>query len=211
MGTAICGVLSLSFAWTVPSGTISSSTRRVVCAPLSATEDEDAAGGQTPIPKDTPPTLLELQNGKPPVSTDVAGLIRSRRIERLSGTDVDSFVVDEVKETIIKESSKTKLPDFAEYVASRNGEEEEVYRPKRRLKSDNSEEENSGNIRVDRILLKELRKVTTEPKKGDFFEYGIGGLVKKSVYACIAFAVLWEIYINSPFFERALPPAPIIF
>jgi len=42
----------------------------------------------------------------------------------------------------------------------------------------------------------------------DGFDYGVGGIVKKAVYALGAAAILWEVYINSPLFERqAEPPA----
>ena len=43
----------------------------------------------------------------------------------------------------------------------------------------------------------------------DSFDYGIGGIVKKAVYATAFAAVIWEVYINSPFFERAAPPPAV--
>ena len=39
----------------------------------------------------------------------------------------------------------------------------------------------------------------------DAFDYGIGALVKNAVYIIGAVFVAWEIFINSPFFERKLP------
>ena len=41
------------------------------------------------------------------------------------------------------------------------------------------------------------------------FDYGVGGIVKKAVYATAFAAVIWEVYINSPFFERAAPPPAV--
>jgi hypothetical protein len=43
----------------------------------------------------------------------------------------------------------------------------------------------------------------------DSFDYGVGGIVKKAVYATAFAAVIWEVYINSPFFERAAPPPAV--
>ncbi|CAH0375146.1 unnamed protein product [Pelagomonas calceolata] len=43
----------------------------------------------------------------------------------------------------------------------------------------------------------------------DSFDYGVGGIVKKAVYATAFAAVVWEVYINSPFFERAAPPPAV--
>jgi hypothetical protein len=43
----------------------------------------------------------------------------------------------------------------------------------------------------------------------DSFDYGVGGIVKKAVYATAFAAVTWEVYINSPFFERAAPPPAV--
>ena len=39
----------------------------------------------------------------------------------------------------------------------------------------------------------------------DFFDKGIGLLVKKSVYACCVLLVLWEVYLSSPAFDRKAP------
>ena len=43
----------------------------------------------------------------------------------------------------------------------------------------------------------------------DVFDYGIGGIVKKSVYFVAAAAFAFDIYINSPLFDRKAPP-PIV-
>ena len=43
----------------------------------------------------------------------------------------------------------------------------------------------------------------------DTFDYGVGGVVKKAVYGLAFAAVVWEVYINSPLFERAAPPPAV--
>ena len=40
----------------------------------------------------------------------------------------------------------------------------------------------------------------------DTFDYGLGGIVKSSVFFVSGLAIVWEIYINSPLFERAAEP-----
>ncbi|KAG5179872.1 hypothetical protein JKP88DRAFT_241833 [Tribonema minus] len=163
-------------------------------------DDEGFAETERPV---TPPSLDELQRGKPTPSTDLPGLLRDRRIGRLSGVDVDRFIEDEAEQPI-----GTNLPDLSEYLEARQqfvGDEsdEEYYR----IQRPGQEEES-----INKALLKGLRKTATEPKRSsDWFDYGLGGLVKRSVYFLGFLAVLWEIYLNSPFFERALPPAPVVF
>jgi len=36
-------------------------------------------------------------------------------------------------------------------------------------------------------------------------------ILENSTWVCIGLLVLWEIYLNSPFFERAAPMAPIVY
>lgn len=43
----------------------------------------------------------------------------------------------------------------------------------------------------------------------DAFDYGVGGLIKQTVYILAAALVIFDLYINSPFFQRAAPP-PIV-
>ena len=46
---------------------------------------------------------------------------------------------------------------------------------------------------------------TTSSQVSDAFDYGVGGYVKSGIYVFGACLVFWEIFINSPFFERKLP------
>eukprot|EP00633_Aureoumbra_lagunensis_P007208 CAMPEP_0197314058 /NCGR_PEP_ID=MMETSP0891-20130614/31911_1 /TAXON_ID=44058 ORGANISM="Aureoumbra lagunensis, Strain CCMP1510" /NCGR_SAMPLE_ID=MMETSP0891 /ASSEMBLY_ACC=CAM_ASM_000534 /LENGTH=174 /DNA_ID=CAMNT_0042802307 /DNA_START=1 /DNA_END=525 /DNA_ORIENTATION=- len=43
----------------------------------------------------------------------------------------------------------------------------------------------------------------------DAFDYGFGNLVKQTVYLLAGALIIFDIYINSPFFERAAP-SPVI-
>jgi hypothetical protein len=155
------------------------------------------------------PSLEEIQRGKPAAAAGLEDVLRARRIGRLTGQDVEVYVEDDAGK-----ATPNKLPDFAEFTAERErrlmeGGAEAVKPPTRSSKT--SESGSSSSKSPLKGLFQEARKVTTEPKKSsDYFDYGVGGLVKKSVYACCLIAVAWEIYLNV-FFERALPPAPLIF
>mmetsp|Transcript_4782 Transcript_4782/g.12354 ORF Transcript_4782/g.12354 Transcript_4782/m.12354 type:complete len:186 (+) Transcript_4782:25-582(+) len=40
----------------------------------------------------------------------------------------------------------------------------------------------------------------------DAFDYGVGGLIKQTVFILSAALIVFDLYLNSPFFERAAPP-----
>jgi hypothetical protein len=191
-----------------------SSTLGSTCAKHSCTRLQ-AGGDSNEEPDslaDEPfPSLEEIQRGKPAAAADLEDVLRARRIGRLTGQDVEVYVEDDTGK-----ATPNKLPDFAEFTAERErrlmeGGTEAVKPPTRSGKTASEKSGSSSSKSPLKGLFQEARKVTTEPKKSsDYFDYGVGGLVKKSVYACCLIAVAWEIYLNV-FFERALPPAPLIF
>jgi hypothetical protein len=195
------------FVNTLPTTSSTFGTCVKVCTRLHAGEDsnEELDASDEPFP-----SLEEIQRGKPAAATDLEGVLRARRIGRLTGQDAEVYIEDDTGK-----ATPNKLPDFAEFTAERErrlleGGVEAVKPPTRSSKAA-SESSSSSSTSPFKSLLQEARKVTTEPKKSsDYFDYGVGGLVKKSVYACCLIAVAWEIYLNV-FFERALPPAPLIF
>ncbi|CAM9434427.1 unnamed protein product [Phaeothamnion confervicola] len=120
-------------------------------------------------------------------SVSLKDLLRDHRVSRLEG---GPLVEDEVE--------GDRLPDL--FSVGRRGDG--------RYSGDSA----GGPSSPVKPLLREVRRRATEPSNGmDYFDYGLGGLVKLSVYGFIVLAILWELYLNSPFFERALPPAPIVF
>ena len=78
-----------------------------------------------------------------------------------------------------------------------------------------------GGKRLDDILKE--RKKQKQPAKSfvddnfgerpddpnDTFDYGVGNLVKQTIYALAAALVAFDIYLNSPLFERKAPP-PVV-
>jgi hypothetical protein len=59
--------------------------------------------------------------------------------------------------------------------------------------------------------LQGLRAKIAPPKPANaknsdaFFDYGVGLATKNAVYTLVAVSILWEVFINSPFFERKSP------
>jgi hypothetical protein len=127
-------------------------------------------------------------------------LLRRRRIDKLGTTDADQFVVDEVAE-------EKRLPSLSELSAKKNSDNEG-------FTSSDLVSEDEVDDAVVSSLLRSLRKTSSEQPSSvssDWFDYGFGRIVKSSVYFCILAAILWEVYLNSPFFERHMPLAPIVF
>ncbi|KAJ1459976.1 hypothetical protein M885DRAFT_510476 [Pelagophyceae sp. CCMP2097] len=111
---------------------------------------------------------------------------------------LDAFIVDEPGNSLLptRESVDKKR---GESIDKKRRKEDAI------LKAETEKMSLEGNFKALRERAAKLGgKAPQDPT--DAFDYGIGGLVKKSVYATAAILVAWEIYLNSPAFERAAPP-----
>jgi len=131
---------------------------------------------------------------------EVDALVRKRKVTKIfrDGPDLETFIVEE--------SSDVELPSFEDTLAKKGGPSTpSAARPAPVQAAPEEEEPLVGEVLrgIQEALFPAESK---NPKPSDdFFDMGLGLLVKRSVYACAAAAFLWEIYINSPMFGRKLP------
>lgn len=78
-------------------------------------------------------------------------------------------------------------------------------RPKKRIRQEDEDKITLAKLRRDVELLGGTRP--DDPS--DAFDYGIGGLIKQTVLVLSGALIAFDIYLNSPFFERAAPP-PVV-
>lgn len=110
-------------------------------------------------------------------------------------------------------SNAEPLPSLSDFVRSGSGKEEPLGKKKARAQE------------------RRASAMATEPEEGGggffsnlpFFGGGNGTdgdadkkveplkLLESGTWACIYILVAWEVYLNSPFFERAAPMAPIVY
>lgn len=126
----------------------------------------------------------QLSTGKKDVDSGVNSLLRDRKAEKYNeDIEIEQFIVNDISPT-------TKLPDFEE-VAKKEKEEQE-----------------SGILDIVEGFLPQ--KVTEGSNSMDFFEKGgVGSIIKNTIYAFSIGLVLWDVYINSPLFERMSAPMSI--
>ena len=104
------------------------------------------------------------------------------------------------------------MPDFDEVKARRAARSTEEGVPERSDKklagAPASPEEEAPVERVVKLIGAILNPPVAPEKaraSDDFFDKGLGLLVKKSVYACCVLLVLWEVYLSSTAFDRNAP------
>eukprot|EP00613_Pedinella_sp_CCMP2098_P004793 CAMPEP_0171606076 /NCGR_PEP_ID=MMETSP0990-20121206/7552_1 /TAXON_ID=483369 /ORGANISM="non described non described, Strain CCMP2098" /LENGTH=168 /DNA_ID=CAMNT_0012168853 /DNA_START=240 /DNA_END=746 /DNA_ORIENTATION=+ len=120
---------------------------------------------------------------------EAAAFIRSSRNIGRNELDLDQFIVEE--------DSNKDLPDF---VKSTRGLDAK--------KDGNEDQEAPADLST---ILEGVGRIINPPKtenskpSEDFFDRGLGLLVKNSVFACAAALIFWEFYIASPLFSRELP------
>jgi len=143
---------------------------------------------------------------------DAVGNVSTKDLLRSRNRELEQkFVVDEVN---------TQVPSLAEYTSKRGGRRSSVStqgtmgkkaaraeaRRNAAIEAENANSEAEGNALNDMLsILPFVDK--TEPGK----EKSAIKILEEGTWACIYILVGWEIYINSPFFDRAAPLSPAVF
>lgn len=69
----------------------------------------------------------------------------------------------------------------------------------------------NSSLRSEKNPIEKLRSLVTKPSSDETKEVNYLKLLENGTWAGIGALFLWEIYINSPLFDRAAPMAPIVY
>lgn len=170
---------------------------------LSSTLAEEVGGNVEGLDEDT---ILEAMRGKnwsPPTSID--DTLRDRSLERFM--DFDKMIeADGGGEDVVSD-----LPDFDEVIRRRKAREAASggaddglprYDPTLGKKAQRNAQRRADAMR---------REAELEADKSPFEDVDFLKILENGAWVGIGLLIVWEIYINSPFFDRAAPLIPVVY
>lgn len=171
---------------------------------LSSRLAEEVGGNVEGLDEDT---ILGAMRGKdsswaPPPS--IQDTLRDRSLERLMDFDA---MVDRDGGT---GGGAAELPEFEEVIARRRARGDDGdgprYDPTLGKKAQRTAQRRAAAVRREEELEAER-----SPLEGVLEDFDFLDLISKGAWVGIGLLVVWEFYINSPFFDRAAPLIPVVY
>ncbi|KAL9179363.1 hypothetical protein ACHAXT_008653 [Thalassiosira profunda] len=179
---------------------------------LDASLAEQAGGNVDGLDEDT---ILEAMRGKaggsnwlPPRSMDET--LRDRSLEKFM--DFDKMIErDGSADDVV-----TDLPDFDEVIARRKRGDAATAMQEGRVQDaamliDTQGMGKKAARNAERRAAAVQREAEMEEEKNPFEDVNVLKLLENGAWVGIGLLVLWEFYINSPFFDRAAPLIPVVY
>lgn len=170
---------------------------------LSSALAEEVGGNVDGLDEDT---ILEAMRGKdwsPP--TSIEDTLRDRSLERFM--DFERMIEsDGGGDDVVSD-----LPDFEEVISRRKAREAASggaddglprYDPTLGKKAQRNAQRRADAMR---------REAELEAEKSPFEDVNFLKILENGAWVGIGLLIVWEIYINSPFFERAAPMIPVVY
>jgi len=178
---------------------------------LSATLAEEVGGNVEGLAEDT---ILEAMRGvagsgswKPPRTIE----------DTLSDRGLEKFMdFDQMIEKDGSGNEPLELPDFDEVISRRKGREAAVAMKEGRVEDvamliDSSSLGKKASRNAERKAVALQREAEIEAEKSPFEDLNVLKLLENGAWLGIGLLVLWEVYINSPLFDRASPIIPVVY